>query len=80
MVYSTSRSRSPQLKPIVKPEAMVDFHKMLDEGKILAIDDHFMHNTLVVYTRMAPAGCRIQAQVMDKGRFPRDGNCPMPWN
>ncbi|MFC1876418.1 ABC transporter substrate-binding protein [Thermodesulfobacteriota bacterium] len=39
-----------QLKPIVNPEAMVDFHKKLEEGKILAIDDHFMHKTTVVYT------------------------------
>jgi hypothetical protein len=30
-----------QLKPIANPEAMVDFHKMLDEGKILAIDNHY---------------------------------------
>ena len=39
-----------QLKPIVNPEAIVDLHKKLEEGKILAVDDHFMYKTTVVYT------------------------------
>ena len=39
-----------QLKPIVNPEAIVDLHKKLKEGKILAIDDGFMYKTTVVYT------------------------------
>jgi branched-chain amino acid transport system substrate-binding protein len=39
-----------QLKPIVTPETIVDLHKKLEEGKILAIDSHFMYKTTVVYT------------------------------
>ncbi|MCP3895911.1 MAG: ABC transporter substrate-binding protein, partial [Bacteroides sp.] len=39
-----------QLKPIVNPEAIVDLDKKLEEGNILAIDDHFMYKTTVIYT------------------------------
>jgi branched-chain amino acid transport system substrate-binding protein len=39
-----------QLKPIVNPEARVDIHQKLEEGKIIAIDDHFMYKTTVIYT------------------------------
>lgn len=39
-----------QLKPIVNPEAVVDLREKLEEGKILAVDDHFMYKTTVVYT------------------------------
>jgi len=39
-----------QLKPIVNPEAIVDLHGELEEGNILAIDDHFMYKTTVIYT------------------------------
>jgi len=39
-----------QLKPIVNPDAIVDFHKKKEDGRILAIDDHFMYKTTVVYT------------------------------
>ena len=39
-----------QLKSIVNPEAVVDLQKELEEGKIVAIDDHFMYKTTVVYT------------------------------
>ena len=39
-----------QLKPIVNPEAIDDFREKLEEGKILAVDDHFMYKTTVVYT------------------------------
>ena len=39
-----------QLKPIVNPEAIVDLHEKLEEGKILAVDDQFMYKTVVVYT------------------------------
>ncbi len=39
-----------QLKPIVNPEAIVDLNKKLEEGKILAIDDHLMYKTNVIYS------------------------------
>ncbi len=39
-----------QLKPIVNAKAIVDLDKKLEEGKILAIDDHFMYKTAVIYS------------------------------
>ncbi len=39
-----------QLKPIVNPEAIADLHKKLEEGTIIAIDDHLMYKTTVIYT------------------------------
>ena len=39
-----------QLKPIVNPEAIVNLKKKLEEGKILAIDDHLMYKTKVIYS------------------------------
>ncbi len=39
-----------QLKPIANPEAIIDLHAELEEGNILAIDDHFMYKTTVIYT------------------------------
>jgi branched-chain amino acid transport system substrate-binding protein len=39
-----------QLKPMVNPEAIVDLHEELEKGNILAIDDHFMYKTTVIYT------------------------------
>jgi len=51
-VYLQSKliSAPIQLKPIVNPEAIADLHKKLEEGNILAIDDHFMYKTTVIYT------------------------------
>jgi len=51
-VYLQSKliSAPIQLKPIVNPEAIVDLHGELEEGNILAIDDHFMYKTTVIYT------------------------------
>ena len=51
-VYLQSKliSAPIQLKPIVNPEAIVDLHEELEKGNILAIDDHFMYKTTVVYT------------------------------
>jgi branched-chain amino acid transport system substrate-binding protein len=45
-------SASVQLQPIVTPNAIVDLHKKLEQGKIITIDDTFMHKTTVVYTGM----------------------------
>ena len=39
-----------QLKPTVNPGAIADLHKKLEEGNILAVDDHFMYKTTVIYT------------------------------
>ncbi|MDJ0780914.1 MAG: ABC transporter substrate-binding protein [Desulfosarcinaceae bacterium] len=39
-----------QLKPIVNIDAIIDFHKKMEEGRILALDDHFMYKTTIVYT------------------------------
>ena len=39
-----------QLKPIVNPDAIADLENKTEEGRILAIDDHFMYKTTVVYT------------------------------
>jgi branched-chain amino acid transport system substrate-binding protein len=51
-VYLQSKliSAPVQLKPIVNPEAIVDLHEDLEKGNILAIDDHFMYKTTVIYT------------------------------
>ena len=51
-VYLQSKliSAPVQLKPIVNPEAIGDLHKKLEEGNILALDDHFMYKTRVIYT------------------------------
>lgn len=51
-VYLQGRliSAPVQLKPIVNPETIVDLHKKMEEGKILAMDDHLMYKTTVVYT------------------------------
>jgi branched-chain amino acid transport system substrate-binding protein len=51
-VYLQSKliSAPVQLKPIVNPEAIADLHEKLEEGNILAIDDHFMYKTAVIYT------------------------------
>ena len=39
-----------QLKPIVNPEAIANLNKKLEEGNILAIDDHLMYKTSVIYS------------------------------
>ena len=51
-VYLQSKliSAPVQLKPIVNPEAIADLHEKLEEGNILAVDDHFMYKTTVIYT------------------------------
>ena len=51
-VYLQSKliSAPIQLKPIVNPAAIVDLHEELEKGNILAIDDHFMYKTTVIYT------------------------------
>jgi len=51
-VYLQSKliSAPVQLKPIVNPEAIVDLHDELEKENILAIDDHYMYKTTVVYT------------------------------
>ena len=43
-------SAPTQLQLIVNPEAVVDLHKKVEESKILAIDDHFMYKTNVIYS------------------------------
>ena len=48
-VYLQSKliSAPIQLKPIVNPEAIADLDKKLEEGNIIAIDNHFMYLSLI---------------------------------